>query len=275
MRYITYRLGGYFRRMNLLIAGDPALPVLVCVHGLSRNAHDFDRVAAALSDRFHVIAVDLPGRGDSDWLEQPALYNPAAYCEALSHLLSWIDRPVNWLGTSLGGICGMILAAAPGSPIRRLILNDVGPFIPAASLKRIGSYVMPPERFEDLAAVEAHLRRTQAGFAPMDDEDWRNMTLHSSRPLPDGGFRLHYDPAIAAPFAAAEPQDVDLWAVYRAIACPRLVIRGGWSDLLTAEHLADLAAGGAWVHTVPEAGHAPSLHDEGSLWAIANFLGEG
>ncbi len=272
MKYITYRLGVYFRRMNVQLAGDPANPVLVCVHGLTRNSHDFDRVAAALADRYYIVAPDLPGRGDSDWLEGAALYQPLSYCEALSHLLAWLDRPVMWLGTSLGGICGMMLAASVGAPITKLILNDVGPFIPAAALQRIGSYVTPPGVFADLAAVEAYLRVNLGSFAPMDDNDWRHMARTSSRTAPGGGFVLHYDPAIATGFAGVEPQDVNMWPIYSAVACPKMVIRGSKSDLLTADLLQKLAAEGAVVHEVPGVGHAPSLYDQASLQAIDRFL---
>ena len=275
MKYITYRLGAYFRRMAVQIAGDPANPVLLCVHGLTRNSHDFDTLSAALADQFYVVAPDLPGRGGSDWLESPAAYQPLNYCEALSHLLAWLDRPVLWLGTSLGGICGMLLAAAQGTPITRLVLNDVGPFIPAASLRRIGSYIQAPERFDGLAALEAYLRGSQRGFVPMSDADWRHMAETSSRALPDGGLAMHYDPAIAAAFAGVEPQDVDLWPVYRAIRCPVMVIRGETSDLLTAELFAEMTGHGAAGRVVAGAGHAPSLNDPDSIEAIREFLGDG
>jgi len=272
MKNISYLLAGRFRSMAVRLAGDPAQPVLVCVHGLTRNHHDFDRLIEVFADRFYIVAPDLPGRGESEWLESPALYQPLSYLEALSHLLAWLDRPVMWLGTSLGGICGMLLAAAPKTPIMRLILNDIGPFVPAAALARIGSYVMPPERFSDLAALEAYLRTVQTGFGPMNDADWRHMAETSIRTLPDGGLALHYDPAIAAGFVNAAPQDLNLWPAYHAITCPRMVIRGGRSDLLTGELLAELTGQGAVGLTVPDAGHAPSLNDAESLCAIGDFL---
>ena len=212
-------------------------------------------------------------RGGSDWLESATLYQPLSYCEALSHLLAWLDRPVAWLGTSLGGICGMILAATQNSPIQKLILNDIGPFIPAAALARIADYITPPEaEFPDLAALETHLRTTQHGFAPMSDADWRAMALHSSRPGPKGGVLLHYDPAIAAPMRETEPVDADLWPIYRAIRCPVMAIRGGKSQLFPADLLQKLQELGAVTHLVPEAGHVPSLHDPASQAAIARFL---
>jgi len=272
MKYVTYRLGAYFRRIAVQISGDPSNPALVCVHGLTRNSHDFDRLAAEFSDQFYIVAPDLPGRGESDWLESPAVYQPMSYLEPLTHLLAWLDRPVFWLGTSLGGICGMLLAAAQGAPITRLILNDIGPFIPAASLRRIASYIQPPERFEGLAALEAYLRTVQRGFAPMNDADWHHMAETSSRALPDGGLALHYDPAIATAFAATEPQDIDFWPVYRAIGCPKLIIRGEHSDLLTPETFAEVQSQGARGIVVPGAGHAPSLNDAASLAAIREFL---
>lgn len=275
MQYITYRLGAYFRRMAVRLAGDPAKPALVCVHGLTRNSHDFDRLIDAFADDFYIVAPDLPGRGASDWLESPAVYQPLSYCEALSHLLAWLDRPVLWLGTSLGGICGMLLAAAQGTPITKLVLNDIGPFIPKAALARIASYIVAPEHFSDLGALEAYLRTVQSGFAPMSDADWRHMAETSCRDLPDGGLALHYDPAIATAVVSNEPQDVDLWPVYRAIRCPVMVIRGETSDLLTAELFAEMTGLGAAGRVVAGAGHAPSLNDRASIAAIREFLGDG
>jgi pimeloyl-ACP methyl ester carboxylesterase len=273
MTYITYRLGGYFRRLKLHTQGDPSLPALVCVHGLTRNAHDFDRVAQALSDRFYIVAPDLPGRGGSEWLESAAVYNPASYVEALSHLLCWLNRDVFWLGTSLGGICGMLLASAQNTPIKKLILNDVGPFLSAEALTSINEAVQSPARFDDVAAVESYLRQSKAGFVPMSDEDWRFMAATSHRPLPDGGVALEYDPAIVAALALAEPKDVDLWPFYNAITCPKLVIRGERSKLLPPGLLRELAGQGAETFIVPEAGHAPTLYDTASQAAISTFLG--
>jgi pimeloyl-ACP methyl ester carboxylesterase len=183
---------------------------VLCVHGLTRNGRDFDALAQALAARGRrVLCPDLPGRGASDWLEDPVLYVPPSYAAALAHLLARLDQPVDWVGTSLGGICAMLVGAAPGHPIRRLVLNDIGATIPQAALARIRDYMgATPPRFGTLAEVEAHLARVHAPFGP--GTDWAHLARHSARALPEGGFALHYDPAIAAPILATEPVDADL-----------------------------------------------------------------
>ncbi len=271
MTYITYRLGGNFRRMKLHLWGNAANPALVCVHGLTLAGHEFDHLATALSDRYYVIAPDLPGRGESDWLDQPQLYNPLAYCDVLGHLLAWLNRPVDWVGSSLGGICGMILAAGQNTPIKRLVLNDVGPFIPKAAMEQIANYIEAPAHFSDLDEAEAYLRQTRSGFAPLSDQAWKDFARWWTKPA-NGGFTAHYDPKIAVPVLASPPADVNLWPVYRAVTCPRLVIRGANSGLLLPETLAEMTAEGAESWLVPGAGHVPSLHDEASQNAIARFL---
>ncbi len=266
---VHYLLAGAFYRMAWVEFGDPAAPPVICVHGLTRNGRDFDPLAQALSDRFRVICPDLPGRGASDWLPNGALYQPASYVEALSHLLAVVGRPVDWVGTSLGGICGMVIAAASGQPIGRLVLNDVGPFIPAAALARIGSYIGDRPNFPDLAALERHLRQVLASFGALTDAQWAHLAAHSARTLPDGTLALHYDPAIAEPITAVKPADVVLWPLWSQITVPTLTIRGASSDLLLPETLVQM--GGA-SHVVPDAGHAPALMDDASIRAIRDFL---
>ncbi len=274
-RSIHYALDGRFHRLHLVEHGEPGRPAVVCVHGLTRNARDFDALAAALSGRHHVLAVDLPGRGGSDWLPEPAQYTLPSYVVALTHLLAGCDCPVDWVGTSLGGLCGMAIAAMPGSPIRRLVLNDIGPFIPAAALARIRAYLAEaPGAFADQGALEAHLRRVHAPFGALDDAQWAHLARHSARDLPGRGVALHYDPAIAEPIMAAELADVDLWAVWSRITAPRLVLRGEHSDLLLPATLARMQREGAATMVVPECGHAPALMDPATIGAIAGFLAE-
>jgi pimeloyl-ACP methyl ester carboxylesterase len=243
------------------------------VPGLTRAAHDFDALAASLRDRYRVIAVDLPGRGASDWLASGADYALPTYLQALTHLLAWLDRPVQWIGTSLGGLCGMALAAMSDSPITRLVLNDIGPEIPAAALERIRAYLADaPEAFADHAALEAHLRRVHAPFGRLSDAQWAGLARHSARALPDGRLALHYDPAIAAPILATPAQDVDLWGLWSRVAQPRLVLRGAESDLLLPATVARMREGGAETHVVPECGHAPALMDAPTLARVRAFL---
>ena len=268
-----YLLRDRFRTLAWVEWGSPAAPPVVCVHGLTRTGRDFDPLAMALAADFRVIAPDLPGRGRSEWLHGPQDYTVPSYLQALSHLLAVIDVPVGWVGTSLGGICGMALAAYPGTPVARLVLNDIGPSIPPTALSRIGAYMTSaPQRFDDLAALRTHLRRIHAPFGPLTDAQWAHLAEHSARPLPEGGLALHYDPAIAAAMAAAESADPNLWPLWDAIALPRLVIRGAESDTLDRETFARMAAGGAQTLVVPDAGHAPALMDPASIAAIRAFL---
>lgn len=273
---VDYLLGGNFHRMRFVEFGDAASPPVICVHGLTRNARDFDVLAQALADRFHVICPDLPGRGGSDWLPQSTLYQPASYVLALSHLLARLNKPAAWIGTSLGGICGMMLAAAGQTPIARLILNDIGPLIPAAALARIRGYMSEaPPNFASLQDLERHLRAVHAPFGRLTDAQWAHLAAHSARSLPEGGHALHYDPKITEQVLAQPPGDVDLWPVWERIGIPVLAIRGAASDLLTSAVLARMQADKAAAYTVPDAGHAPALMDEPSIGAIRRFLEQG
>lgn len=269
-----------FHRMAYLdhgVAGDP-VPV-VCVHGLTRNGRDFDRLAAALASTRRVVCPDVVGRGGSDWLADPAGYSYPQYLADMNALLARLGaEQVDWVGTSMGGLIGLQLAAAPGTPIRRLVLNDVGPFIPKAALERIGTYVGTDPRFADLGAAETYLRRIHAGFALADDAAWRDLTRHSVCPAADsaenGAWRLAYDPGIAAAFRAGPLADVDLWAVWDQVRVPVLVLRGGKSDLLTTETAAEMTRRGprAQVVEIPEAGHAPGLTSEAEIGIVSGFL---
>ncbi len=272
--HVRYLAADGFHDMATVEHGSPGRPVIVCVHGLTRQGRDFDRLAAHLATDFRVICPDLPGRGHSGWLSDPSLYQPLTYVTALSHLLAVIGEPVLWVGTSLGGICGMMLAAQPGTPITRMVLNDIGPFIPAAALARIRDYMRPPPEFADLAALEAHLRLIHAPFGVPDDAAWAEMARHSARPLPAGGVTLHYDPAIAIPIRAQTPVDVNLMDFWRKIEVPRLTVRGEHSDLLLPETLADMERSGSASLIVPGVGHAPALMDEKTIAAIGAFLRE-
>jgi pimeloyl-ACP methyl ester carboxylesterase len=272
---VRYLLAGGFHSLAYVSWGDPAAPVVVCAHGLTRNGRDFDVLAQALSDRFHVICPDLPGRGSSDWLGDPMLYQAQHYATALGHLLAAIGRNVAWVGTSLGGICGMLLASAGGSPIERLVLNDIGSFIPAAALARIRDYLggdAAPARFADLSVLERHLREIHAPFGALTDDQWAALARSSARLLPGGGYALHYDPAIATVIRAQVAVDVDMTPFYSRIRAPIMAIRGADSDLLLPETLARMRATGAETLEVPGAGHAPALMDPLQTGAIRRFL---
>jgi pimeloyl-ACP methyl ester carboxylesterase len=268
---VSYLLAGAYHRLAYTAWGDPAAQPVVCVHGLTRNGRDFDPLAESLADRFYVVCPDMPGRGHSGWLPDPALYQPPNYVIAVSHLLAVLNRPVYWIGTSLGGIMGMLTAAMPGNPIVRMVLNDIGPFIPEAALTRIQSYIGTHPVFSDLAAAEAYLREIHAPFGALTDEQWKNLTAHSVRVLPEGGFALHYDPDMVKPFTAGPAQAVDMWGVWGAISAPVLAIRGADSDLLLPETLAQMGEK-AETHVVAGCGHAPALMDAPTIGVIRSFL---
>ena len=277
---VEYLFGTRFFRMAYTEFGNPAAPAVVCVHGLTRTGRDFDPLAEALAERFHVICPDLPGRGKSEWLSESMAYQPPSYVVALGHLLAQLNKPVAWVGTSLGGICAMMLAGTQNTPITRLVLNDVGPHIPAVSLKRIRDYLSAaPERFVSMAAVEAHLRLVHAPFGPLTDAQWAHLARFSARQVLDqtgeGAFAMHYDPKIVEPLLASVPIDVDMWPLWEMIRLPRLVIRGGESDLLTEPTYARMLETGAQGYVVEDAGHAPALVDADSIARIKAFLLEG
>ncbi len=250
-------------------------PVL-CVHGLTRTGRDFDMLARALAGQGRrVLCPDLPGRGASDWLPDPALYIPPTYVAALSHLLARLDGPVDWVGTSLGGICGMVVAALPGNPVRRLVLNDIGSHVPQTAIARIRDYLGEmPAAFADLPALEAYLRQVHAPFGPLADADWRHLAETSARPAASGsGLVLHYDPAIALPMRAAEPEAMDLSAFWGRVTAPTLLIRGAESDLLPAETAREMARRPqVRLEEIAGCGHAPALMDAVQVALVSEFL---
>jgi pimeloyl-ACP methyl ester carboxylesterase len=255
--------------------GEPsAARVVVCVHGLTRNARDFDFLAQRLADHARIICFDVVGRGGSQWLQDPRRYDNLTYAIQLRLALARLSiEQVDWVGTSMGGLIGLILAAGPGTPIRRLILNDIGPFIPKSAMEFIKTYLGLDLSFRDLAELEQHLRQVHAPFGPLTDAQWRHLARHSSRQ--DGERqRLHYDPQIRAPFADWSAADVDLWPIYDAIRAPTLVLHGADSLLLSAETAQAMTDRGpkARLVTFPGVGHAPSLMADDQIRAVADWL---
>lgn len=256
--------------------GEPTADrIAVCVHGLTRNSRDFDALAQELVRRgMRVLAVDVVGRGRSSWLSEPQDYKVPNYIGHLSHFLALLELDrVDWIGTSMGGIIGMGLAAGEGSPIGRLVLNDIGPFVPREALVQIQTYLGLDLVFASLEDVEHHLRMVHSGFGPLEDAHWRHLAEHGSRPHAEG-WRLHYDPAIHIPYAELAASDIDLWEVWDRITCPTLVLRGAESLLLTPETAAEMRRRGpkASVVTIPEAGHAPALMARDQIETIARWL---
>ncbi|MDH3596146.1 MAG: alpha/beta hydrolase [Rhodospirillales bacterium] len=267
---------GGFHRLAYTEWGRPqAGHAALCVHGLTRNGRDFDVLAGALAEQgLKVACPDVVGRGRSDRLSDPAGYGYPQYLADMNALIARLDVPwLDWIGTSMGGLIGMMMAAQPNTPLRRLVVNDVGPFIPVAALRRIGDYVGRDPRFAGLDAAEAYFREVHAPFGALTDPQWRRLTEHSV--VPDGaGYRLAYDPAIAAPFQDEELKDVDLWPVWEAIEIPVLVLRGADSDLLLSETAAEMAARAprAEVVEIPGCGHAPALMDERQIALVRDWL---
>jgi len=264
-------------RMAYLEWGDPANPrVLVCVHGLSRNARDFDTLAGALAADYRVICPDVAGRGDSEWLKNPMEYTVPVYVSDMVTLIARLNvESVDWVGTSMGGLIGMGLAALPGSPIRKLVLNDVGPVIVGAGLQRIGTYLGKPPLLPSFEAAVQLIKATSATFGPHTDEQWRTLTEHVVRKQPDGGYRLHYDPAIAQPFSAdTSGKDLELWPYYDGVRCPTLVLRGAESDLLRKDTAMAMTQRGPKARLVEFAGvgHAPTLMHGDQVGAVREFL---
>jgi pimeloyl-ACP methyl ester carboxylesterase len=250
-------------------------PVLLCVHGLTRNSRDFDVIAQALAAHYRVVCVDMPGRGKSAWLNDAADYGYPLYLSDVTALIARLDvERVDWLGTSMGGIIGMLFAALPNAPIGKLVINDVGPLVPKAGLERIAAYVGLDPSFPDLKAFEQALRWVHAPFGPLSDAQWQHLAEHSSRVKTDGSIGSNYDPKIAEAFKRAPIGDVDLWTSWDAITCPALVLRGAQSDILPADVATTMTQRGPRAKLLEFAGigHAPALMADDQISAIRDFL---
>jgi pimeloyl-ACP methyl ester carboxylesterase len=268
---------GFHRMAYVEWAGPPGAPTLICVHGLTRNGRDFDPLAEALSRRYRVICPDVAGRGQSEWLSHAEDYAFPLYLSDMAALIARLDvEAVDWLGTSMGGLIGMMLAGQPGTPIRRLVVNDIGPLVAKEGLERIASYVGEDPSFADLAELEAYLRRVAATFGKLTDAQWRHLAAHGGRRKPDGTLGRAYDPRIADAFKEVTG-DFDLWPLWDAIKCPTLVVRGVESDLLRAPDAAQMTQRGpkAQLAEIPDAGHAPALMDPNQIAIVERFLAGG
>lgn len=265
-----------FSRMHYYEWGDPSnRDVVICVHGLTRNGRDFDALAGELSDRFRVLCPDIPGRGKSDWLRDPNDYVFPTYASALTVLVARADpASLSWVGTSMGGLLGIVLAGQPGTPVGRLVVNDVGPILEPSALQRIGAYVGANAIFATFADLEAHIRFVSAPFGPLTDAQWRHLSETTARALPDGRWALRYDPGIAIPLRAAQDQSALLWSLWDAVTCPTLLLRGAQSDLLTPGTAREMTTRGPRPALVefPRVGHAPMLLEMDQIAPVAAFL---
>ncbi len=263
-----------FHRIHYTEWGEADNPrVLICAHGLTRCGRDFDTLAKAMQGEYRVICPDVAGRGESVWLTNKADYNYAQYMADMSALLARANvETVHWVGTSMGGIIGMLLASHPNTPITRLVMNDVGSFIPKASLERIGMYLGSSPRFADFESIVMAVRAVSP-FGEMSDETWRELTVPLVKQLPDGSWQFRYDPGIGDSFKIGAIQDVDLSPLWDKVSCPVLITRGADSDLLLKTTF-DAMCRKARVRGVEfaDVGHAPMFQEASQIDAVRGFL---
>lgn len=262
--------------------GDPLNPrVLVCVHGLTRTGRDFDALARRLSQHFRVVCPDIVGRGCSDWLTDPVGYAIPQYVADCVQLINRLNVPaVNWLGTSMGGLIGMTLAAASPTPIRRLLLNDVGPALDSVALTRIGEYVGRSETFTSFEQGVTYMREVSASFGSLTPAQWEALAQHVIVQR-DGHWTLHYDPLIGAAFRALSPAawqaaESLLWQAWSRIDLPVCVFRGETSDLLSRETVERMVSTGHAVtaQEIPGCGHAPALMSDEQIALVEQWFKE-
>lgn len=260
--------------------GDPANDrVLVCVHGLSRQGRDFDTLAQALCQDYRVVCPDVVGRGRSDWLPDPLGYAIPQYVADMVTLLARLNaRTVDWVGTSMGGLIGIGLASQEGSPLRRMVLNDVGPTIEMGLIERIRAFVGQAPRWASIDEAAQALRLVSIGFGPHTPQQWRALSEPQLKPQGDG-FVLRSDPGIGVPIAATTMEvfkagEAMLWAAYDRVKPPVLLLRGEASDALSRATAEAMGQRGPRARLVEFAGvgHAPTLVQPDQVKAVREFL---
>lgn len=287
-----------FHRVAYTDWGDADNPnVVMCVHGLSRNCRDFDYLADAMRKDYRVVCMDVVGRGESDWLEDKSGYCFSTYLSDAAALVTRVTTPVrsgflremrtrslDWIGTSMGGLMGMLLAAKRGSPIGRLVMNDVGPFVPWNGLFRLKGHLGRPHGFGSLRAAGEFLRDALAAFGPLTEPQWEHLIKHSvKRREEDSRWYLRFDPAIGKWNAQSDPElpigpeflrGIDLWTVWNAVSCPTLVLRGAESEVLLAGTVEEMRRRKPETQSVEFAGvgHAPALFDGKQIGKVREFL---
>ena len=261
--------------------GDAHNPnVLVCVHGLTRVSGDFDSLARNLCDTYRVVCPDVVGRGRSSWLRDPRYYVVPQYVSDMVALLARLDaETVDWFGTSMGGLIGMGLASLPDNPVRKLLLNDVGPVLNPVALARIGDYLGRPVSFATFDEAAQYVMAISITFGPHSEGEWRKLAEDVLKQDKEGKWILHYDAGMAAPFKAVTPESAQrdaavLAATYDAIRCETLVVRGAESDLLTAEVAQSMTQRGPKARLVelPGVGHAPTFVHENQIAIAREFF---
>ncbi|MDP1950131.1 MAG: alpha/beta hydrolase [Nitrosomonas sp.] len=258
--------------------------VVICVHGLTRNCRDYDFLANALETDCRVFCVDVVGRGQSDWLDHAEDYdNYQLYLSDVKELLTYIrkqyrgDIKLDWIGISMGGLIGMLMAINPEIPIpiRRLIMSDIGPLIPATALQRMSDYVGKDPHFNSFDEFDAYLRKISVSFGPLTEDQWHHLSKHSARKYDDGTYGFLYDPKIAVSFKKDRlKKDIDLWGYWDQLQVPTLVLRGTESDVLSPDTAAEMQKRGpkAEIVELTGIGHAPIFLDSKQIAIAKEFL---
>ncbi|WP_370652497.1 alpha/beta fold hydrolase [Polynucleobacter sp.] len=278
--YVTCLSSDGPHRMAYHAWGNPSNPkVLVCVHGLTRRGSDFKTVAEAMSQEYYVVCPDIVGRGDSDRLKNPMLYAVPQYVSDMATLIKQLGvTQVDWFGTSMGGLIGMVYASMPKSPIRRMLINDVGPRIEPEAIQRLGSYVGQPFAFTNRADALQRLNEICASFGLHTPEEWE---IYNGPMLvqKDGFWVMHYDPDISVPFASVNPimakaGEMAMWHAFKQIHIPMLIVRGGVSDLLSAKTVAEMCKVNPHIRSIeiPGVGHAPAFVKPEQIALVKEFF---
>ncbi len=264
--YVDCSSGDEKHRMAYHAWGNPSNPVLMCVHGLTRRGSDFKTLALAMCKDYYVVCPDIVGRGDSDRLSNPMLYAVPQYVSDIATLVKKLGvSQVDWFGTSMGGLIGMVYAAMPNSPIRRMLINDVGPRIEPEAIKRLGSYVGQPFSFANREDALTRLNEICASFGEHTAQEWE---IYNGPMLiqKEGKWIMHYDPDISVPFASVNPimakaGEMAMWHAFKQIHIPMLIVRGGNSDLLSAATVAEMCKVNPYARSIeiPNVGHAPAF----------------
>ena len=264
--YVECSSGDEKHRMAYHAWGNPSNPVLMCVHGLTRRGSDFKTLALAMCKDYYVVCPDIVGRGDSDRLSNPMLYAVPQYVSDIATLVKKLGvSQVDWFGTSMGGLIGMVYAAMPNSPIRRMLINDVGPRIEPEAIKRLGSYVGQPFAFANREDALTRLNEICASFGEHTPQEWETyngpMLIQK-----EGKWIMHYDPDVSVPFASVNPimakaGEMAMWHAFKQIHIPMLIVRGGNSDLLSAATVAEMCKVNPYARSIeiPNVGHAPAF----------------
>ena len=257
---------------------DTAKRTIICVAGLTRNSRDFDYLAQDLisnDDSVRLVCVDLPGRGASDWLLDARYYTQQQYIIDLTALIARLDvLHVTWIGTSMGGLLGMFLAAQKNSPINALILNDVGPVIPRAAIKRISKYAALHTTFSELSQAQDYLRKIYSNGGKLSEAMWQHIMQHSIVKQADGSFSLTYDPKLIHSLPRWVFFDIKLWDIWSKIHCPILVLHGENSDVLTSDTLKQMqhSKPNISIANIIDCGHAPMLMTADQIAIIRKWL---